>query len=153
MEKPVKEPKSVAINGVIRRRVQIDCSEPKLVKQEFKQECDINHVIAQYKLTGELPRMRAPGRYADVSALPSYQEALELVSNAKAAFNTLSAKVRARFSNDPGAMLDFLNDPANEAEAVSLGLVKASEETSAPAVPGGTDKATVEELKKDGKPS
>ena len=51
---------------------------------------------------------------------------------AQEAFNGLPAAVRKRFGNDPGQMLDFLDDPQNASEAVKLGLVDAPQDSQVP---------------------
>ena len=56
------------------------------------------------------------------SAVPDFQEALNIVNEANALFGSLSSDVRKRFDNDPAKFLEFCNDPANGDELVSLGL-------------------------------
>ena len=55
----------------------------------------------------------------------------------------LPADVRTRFNNDAGALVDFVSDDANRAEAEKLGLVlpKASEPNPAPEG-GGVDQSS-----------
>ena len=92
-------------------------------KQSFREECDINGIMARYNRTGLLPRSRLAGCYGDVSALTSYQDGLDLVGRIDDAFNALPAAVRSRFRNDPMSLLSFLSDPSNYHEAVQLGLI------------------------------
>jgi len=106
----------------VRRRVSIDLSGVGRTKQAFKGECDINNIVARYRVTGELPSTRR-GYFADVTRVPEYREALEVVSNAQAAFDSLPAKVRNEFMNDPAVMLAFLEKPENMERAIELGLV------------------------------
>jgi hypothetical protein len=40
-------------------------------------------------------------------------------------FMSLPAKIRSRFQNDPGAFLDFVQNPENRDEMIELGLAKA----------------------------
>jgi len=58
----------------------------------------------------------------DFSEVVDYRTALEQVAKADEAFMALPAKVRARFSNDAAEFLDFVHNPANKEELVSMGL-------------------------------
>jgi len=102
----------------------LDCSKDKgRTKQSMKDECDINKITARYERTGALPDMiREDPQYGDFSDVPSFQEALHLVSLAETQFGALDARVRARFENDPAQFLAFATDPANLGEMVKLGL-------------------------------
>lgn len=104
----------------------VDCSvEPSLTKQEFRDECDINVLMARYEKTGIPPDHFASGtpRYGDFTDVPDYHSAMNTVIQAQTLFEALPARVRERFGNDPAQMLDFLRDPENKAEAIELGLV------------------------------
>lgn len=95
-------------------------------KQQFVEDSDINTIMRKYEKTGILdPRLqRGPGSYGDFSSATDYHTSLNQVVEAQAAFYDLSSTIRARFHNDPGELLDFLDDPANRDEAVKLGLVE-----------------------------
>lgn len=96
---------------------------PSLTKQSFAEECDINTIVERFGLTGELPTdIRAP-QYADFDEIFDYHSAMNAVAQAREAFDAMPADVRARFSNDPGAFVDFCADENNRDEAVKLGLV------------------------------
>lgn len=92
-------------------------------KRAFKEETDINRIMARYEKTGMLPDMiRSDPQYGDFSNAPDYQTALNIAKKAEEQFGALSAKVRGRFNNDPAQMLAFCNNPANAEEMVNLGL-------------------------------
>lgn len=96
---------------------------PTMAQQHFKDECDINWIMDRYTKTGLLPENRPDFFYGDVSDGLTYQEALDFLNTAQGDFDSLPAKLRKRFDNDPGQLLDFLADPANKEEAIRLGLV------------------------------
>lgn len=101
---------------------------PSLTKQSFKDECDINNIIKQYKVTGMITHMSANasrGVYADLPDESDFQTAIAVVAEANSAFNTLPSKIRDRFGNDPAKFLAFCQDPANAKEMQDLGLAKA----------------------------
>ena len=92
----------------------------------MQDECDINEIMRRYQHTGVLPQSnRYPANYGDFSNATDYQASLNQVLEAKAAFEALPSHVRARFQNEPQQLLEFMEDPNNEPEAVKLGLVPA----------------------------
>lgn len=119
-----------------RRRVAIvDAGGPTMTKQSFKDECDINNILSQYRRTGVLTHIRAnasAGVYTDLPSEVDYQAALHTVMAAADAFDSLPAKVRARFNNDPEQFLAAFRDPDLEDELLKLGLLKPKASDQAP---------------------
>ena len=112
----------------------VDCScEESKVQQHFADQCDINRIVSQFERTGTVDHLsNVAMRYEDVSTVPQYREALDIVRAAELSFAALPGEVRSRFGNDPAQMLDFLQHPENVDEAVRLGLVvKPKEEAKA----------------------
>lgn len=112
--------------------------EPSLTQQQFKDEADINYIIKMYDSSGVYPGAtgatpREP-MYGDFTDLPeNAQEAYNQIIEAKNNFNQLPLEIRQRFNYDPSAFLDFVQNPANMKELVSLGLateIKTHEDTS-----------------------
>lgn len=102
-------------------------------KQSFKAECDINNIMTKYAKTGVLEHTRnVQGAYGDFSNVPDFQEAQNRIIQAQEAFMALPAAIRKRFDNDPGQLMDFVNDPDNLEEAVKLGLAQEPEKPSQP---------------------
>lgn len=107
---------------------KIDCSKDvSLTQQSAKEECDINFIVERAKRGADINHLnRKVPQYGDFTSLPTdLRDCLNTVRKADEAFMSLDAQVRRRFENDPVLMLDFLNDPKNRDEAVSLGLVAA----------------------------
>lgn len=122
---------------------------PSMTKQEFKNDCDINRIMAKYKVTGVLPVGMGIGRYGDFSGVEDFQQAQEIIIQAETQFAALPSAVRDRFDNSPLKLLEFIADKSNLAEAKKLGLLK--EEAVSPVepkvvVPPGT--VVVEDPKK-----
>lgn len=117
----------------------LSCPEDTLAQQHCADECDINTIVCRFGLTGELPNNVRVPQYGDFSAATDYHTAMNQVIAAQQAFMQLPADVRTRFANDPGALVDFISDDSNRAEAVKLGLVvgSSSEPISNPAPEGG----------------
>ncbi|AXH75649.1 MAG: internal scaffolding protein [Microviridae sp.] len=104
-------------------RYQLSFKPPGRTKQSFKDECDINRIMARYATTGSLDFInQREARYLDVDGA-DYQAAMDLVAGARSMFESLPSNVRARFDNDPAQLLDFLEKPYNRQEAIDLGLV------------------------------
>lgn len=118
-------------NGTLRvRRVN---DEPEVTKQSFRDECDINNIISQYKATGVLRHLNsAEARFADVTELRDFSEAMVMVKAAEEVFMELPSSARKVFNHDPAAFLDAAHDPQKRDLLVEAGLVAPLE---APVVP------------------
>jgi phage internal scaffolding protein len=97
-------------------------SKPSLAKQSFRDECDINNILRQFNVTGQLPLGSVQPQYGDFSGITDYQSALNAVMAAQDSFLQLPAKVRAKFDNDPALFLEFASDEVNRDEMKALGL-------------------------------
>lgn len=100
---------------------------PSMTKQSFVEQCDINNILADYKISGQIRHINekaSTGIYADLPSSIDFQESMNLVIAGEAAFATLPSQIRARFGNDPAQFLDFMSDPSNQDEAIKLGLAK-----------------------------
>lgn len=107
----------------------IDCGTEGGAKQSFKEECDINTIVAQYAKTGLLtPVVQRPPEFVDVSEVGDYRTALEHVRIADDMFMQLGSAIRGEFENDPAIFLDFCTDPQNEDRMRELGLLPSLEE-------------------------
>ncbi|WNK13718.1 MAG: internal scaffolding protein [Microvirus sp.] len=92
-------------------------------KQEFKNESDINIIMAQYQYTGELPNLNTnPANYMDCTGL-DYMEHMNQIVEANNLFAALPSSIRNRFQNNPAAFLDFVHDPENKPEMQKMGLL------------------------------
>lgn len=103
----------------------IDCSnDPALTKQEFRDDCDVNVIIARCLKTGlPLPSQVVGPLFADVSEVGSYTDCVRRVKAAEDSFMNLPASIRTEFRNEPSLLIAFLADPANLPKAMDLGLV------------------------------
>jgi phage internal scaffolding protein len=139
-----------------RYRVSLECG-PGLAQQHFKDECDVNRILSKYQKTGLIDHVNHfQGDYADLSAVPDFQESLNAVLDAQAAFDTLPSTIRKQFDNDPAAFLDFVHNPDNRDEMVKMGLAKAPapiDEPVAPVVPPVESPAPVVKPVAETKPS
>lgn len=117
-----------------RPRVVRDCSGPSLTKQSFKDDCDINHIVNQFKKTGTVTHeTRFQPTYGYAPAV-EFRDALDMVASIKGSFQSLPADLRNRFGNDPASLLEFVENPENLQEARELGIFEpeGTEGTEAP---------------------
>ena len=98
-------------------------TRPSRTKQSFRDECDINNILRQFNVTGQLPAGSVQPQYGDFSGITDYQSALNAVMAAQDSFLQLPAKVRAKFDNDPAFFVEFASDEANRDEMKALGLL------------------------------
>lgn len=105
------------------------CDAPSLTQQHFKNDADINTIIARYNRTGflvdPLTQSTRQPLFGDFVDVPDFREAQTQIALAKERFMELPSDLRKRFHNDATELLDFLQDSKNLAEAVKLGLVNA----------------------------
>lgn len=81
--------------------------------------------MEKYEKFGTLPQfIKGNPVYGDFASMPSFQEAFDIVAKAQDQFSKLSAKVRARFGNDPSNFLAFCGNPENKDEMRTMGLLK-----------------------------
>ena len=128
--------------------------DPSATLQSFKNDADINCIIARYENTGVLvdptvPVSRTP-EFGDFSDMPDYQTAQNVIIAAKDAFYSLSSKIRERFQNDPAAYFEFVRNLKEGSEdydeAISLGIVNKRSD-SGHEVPAGVPEGAGKEVK------
>lgn len=104
-------------------------TEPSLAKQSFAAECDINRIMAKAQKTGIITHFNNhQGDYTDLPDATDYHEAMNAILAANERFADLPSSVRSRFHNDPANLLEFVANPDNLEEAVSLGLAAPREQ-------------------------
>ena len=78
-------------------RPVVDCSQDEgRTKQAFKDECDVNQIMARYEKTGLITHLaKKQPVYLDVSEVGDYRDALEHVEQTREFFMGFPAKIRA----------------------------------------------------------
>lgn len=145
--KPIKKP--TLRTRFDRRSPMLLCPRAeRRTKSEFKQDCDINLIMARYHRTGILPdtARAAAARYGDFSGVPGYHDMMNRTLAAQELFEALPATARKAFGNDPGRFLVASQTPEGQRLLVKLGLATARPE------PLTEDPAPVPP-KKSGKPA
>jgi len=102
----------------------IDCKGGK-TKQDKKNECNINTILAKARKNGMLPYSQRVPHFGDYSDPKTFHEAQNTVLRAQLQFAGLPANVRDTFNNNPADFLEFATNPDNNAEMVKMGLLPA----------------------------
>lgn len=109
-----------------RTRKGFENFEPSLTQQNMKQECDINNIMKKFQKTGALIHANNRSPEYGFATSQDFRESMEIVTHAQEMFDELPSSIRAKFSHNPENFLEFVQNPENASEMVSLGL---SEET------------------------
>ena len=118
-----------------------DFSKGGRTHQSFKEECDVNHIMAKFEKTAMIEHLNthAP-TYGDFSEMPTnLQGALDQVAAATAMFATVPARVRAEFDNDPVKFVEFVSNPANKDRLSALGLLQGKPSEASDATASGDE--------------
>lgn len=110
--------------------------EPSCTLQEFKDESDINNLVARYRQTGAFydalaarnlgAQPRVP-IFEDVSEIPDFAAAQEIINRGKEAFAALPPSVKGAFSNSPDLFLAFMTENAKNPEMLrKVGILAAN---------------------------
>lgn len=101
---------------------------PTMTQQGFKDECDINVIMAHYEKNEFLidpmtPRTAGEPLFGDFSDIPDLMTAQNKLIEAQEMFDLLPARIRKDFDNDPVAFVEFCQDPANEEKLRDYGIL------------------------------
>lgn len=97
-----------------------------VTEQHHKKECDINTIIKKFDKTGLLTHVsKIEQRFGDATAL-EFKDAMDLVVGSRQMFDELPAEIRTEFDNDPGKLIEFMDDENNRPRAIELGLIRES---------------------------
>lgn len=109
-----------------------------LTQQHFTEDADLNLTMARFGITdGALPPVaHDPRLFGDFSSAVDLTESLARIRHAWDMFDTLPAKLRTRFENDPVKLYEWVNNPDNAQEAVELKILS---QEGAEAVPRTLD--------------
>lgn len=112
-----------------RRASDIHFSQPSLTKQSFVPETDINNIMNKYLRTGEIHHLTPQKGTYGIAPSYDFREALEIVKNSTEKFDNLPSEIRTKFDNDPAKFLEYVENPANLSELVSMGLAEETPDT------------------------
>lgn len=103
-------------------RVYSTNNSPSMTKTSFKDEVNINNIMARFQRTGAIDHyMKHAPTYGDATPVQLI-DAQNIIAKANEMFDDLPSSIRKRFNNDPAQFLDFVQDENNAEEMVKLGL-------------------------------
>lgn len=140
----VGEVVEISVNGarhlVVKRfdgskRVQLMCDDPSKTDQSFKKDCDVNLMVKRFTKQTKMDTSAFMAYMNNISPkfstdqvidgnVPDYEFYLNAQIEADNMFMTLPSDLRKRFDNSPQKLLDFVFNPENKQELVTLGLLK-----------------------------
>lgn len=111
---------------------------PTMTQQHYKDECDLNQILARHKGSGELSALqmrqllaqsaavtptspRLP-QFADYSDLPDFSDIKRSFVRASHAFAEIPVNVRMQFGNNPEVFYNTLTDPKQHQKLRDVGL-------------------------------
>lgn len=94
-----------------------------MVKQAEADASDINQIVQKYVTHGVMPRSnpQAP-LYGDFTDVGSYYDCVNRVMTIQEDFDRLPSAIREACLNDPGKLLEALEEPEKLEELVKLGM-------------------------------
>lgn len=118
-----------------RKRFRLRFNETTKTKQSFRDECDINNILARYQKTGVIDHVKNHSQEYGFASGDSFTESMNLVAAAKSMFEELPSQTRTKFENNPAKFLDFVQNEANIPEMREMGLMVPVEAITPPAEP------------------
>jgi len=116
----------------VKPRVQLHFKGESRTKQSFKDECDVNRIVARFQATGQLPNINEiPPQYLDVTEM-DFQAHQNFIAEAQTMFQELPSAIRTKFENSPAKFLDFVSHEKNRPELAEMGLLRPIKEPVIP---------------------
>lgn len=110
----------------------IDFVEPSLTEQQFGYETDINNIVKGLVPPSENGKQPLFNVKVDAN---QFDEALNVIANARSQFELLPSDIRTEFDNDPRKLINFIQNDKNYDRAVELGLIEKKKPVITPTVP------------------
>ncbi len=108
---------------------------PSRTQQSFKDETDINSIMAKYQKTGLIDHVNEHGaHYGEQPAADDYHAAMNMVASTSSLFSELPSSVRDEFDNDPALFLEYISDEERRNELLKTKKIN-QDELDIPAVP------------------
>lgn len=107
----------------IERPVVDFTDEKSMTEQHHKKPSDVHSIMDKFRKTGIVTHLnKHQGTYGDYPSSVDLHTAMNTVLQAQEMFESVPARIRKRFHNDPGEFVDFMTDPANAEEIVAMGF-------------------------------
>lgn len=131
--KPKSDSKRQAAVKRPSRRVQLEFTLPTRTRGSETASTDLKTIVRRYQQVGALPPSHL--QFGDATELPASRlEAMEIIAQARAAFESLPLKVRQAIDHDPRRLEDWMNSNPDLAREYGL-FTEASPQPSPPPSP------------------
>lgn len=108
----IKNPKMTR-EQLLRARPKLDYSDGR-TQQAFKEETDINRIMARAQKTGTISHLaKNEAFYGDFADYDFFENQRKLTLG-RELFDTTPSEIRKEFDNDPQKFFAYVNDPANK---------------------------------------
>jgi len=114
------------------RRVSDSTGTESRVEQQHADECNINTIMRKMHAQGVLPHFKTGGNFGDFTSFDDFHSMQNRIADAQTDFMRLPSELRYKFGNDPGKLVQFLENPENRAECVDMGLIAPDDYISDP---------------------
>ncbi len=104
-------------------------------KSEFAEEANINNIVRRCMTGAIMPSGSRPPMFGDFTEVQDFTTAQTMIAEANQEFLQLPSDIREKFGNNVTDLLDYLEDPENQSEAIELGLLPQTEETASVKTP------------------
>lgn len=109
---------------------------PIITEQSHKDDCDMQIILKRYAQTGVITHNNSlVGEYADYPSDIDFHEAQNIIAEASTMFESVPARIRADFDNDPAKFLAFVQDEANLPKMAEYGLTNPLKDRDTDPVP------------------
>lgn len=111
-----------------RKRVITAFQDDGMTQQHFKDECDINNLIAKYIRGDDMSRYQRTAQYLgeDFPTSMSLTDAENIIRKADNAFYALPAQDRDFFENDPNNFITYMEKPEFIEDSIKRGYRQVS---------------------------
>jgi phage internal scaffolding protein len=101
-----------------------------LTQQHFKENQNIQNIMARYGKTGVVTASARRPSYGKFNTGMDYNECMNRVTAVEMEFSQLPGEIKRRFEQNPAKLIDFVMDENNRSEAIELGLIEGNTNTS-----------------------
>ena len=98
---------------------------PSFAKPQFAQDCDLKNIVNRFLKTGQAPNFVSKPTISSTDNMPAtFEEANQIATETKQAFDQLSLEERNKYNNDPVAWLLAMEQAEQEKKAKEAEPVK-----------------------------
>jgi phage internal scaffolding protein len=119
------------------RKVVTVTGEHDPVDQAQAHLTEIDNLLEPARKKGLLDAVTKFEGEMDDIPVADFEQAMNTVVQAQTMFDAMPHEVRTRFANDPSKFLEFVNNPDNAQEMMSMGLIKGNDGKTRTGAPSG----------------